>query len=434
MQAQGNESSTGLPTGLFWRHASDCPGNGGCTCTPTLRAKVYDKRAKRPDGKLGRYVAKSFPVAEYGTEAKALKAATVWRGKAVAQVSEGARIARSRETLREVAEEWLAGAKANPPTVLRRGDNEPYKPSALRSYEADLRGHVLPDFGSKRMADITRGDLQAFVDRLRGGGLSGSRVRNIVNSLRVVYRYAVEREVVGHNPTNGLRLPNGDNPRDRAASPGEAAELLAALPKGVRSIYATAFYAGLRRGELMALRWEDVDLAAGVIRVHRSWDEQAGEVAPKSKKGVREVPVSALLRDYLTDQKVRTEGEARHFVFPGRSNDVPFTASNTGRQARAAWASENKRRTAKAEEQGTKPSLLVPIGLHECRHTYVSLMADMGFSLERIGDYVGHSSTYMVDRYRHLLKGHEDETRRIMDEYLARADTRGRIEQLDGES
>jgi integrase len=48
-----------------------------------------------------------------------------------------------------------------------------------------------------------------------------------------------------------------------------------------------------------------------------------------------------------------------------------------------------------------------PIGLHECRHTYVSLMHAAGLSLERIGDYVGHSSAYMTDRYRHLLAGHE---------------------------
>jgi integrase len=60
-----------------------------------------------------------------------------------------------------------------------------------------------------------------------------------------------------------------------------------------------------------------------------------------------------------------------------------------------------------------------PIGLHECRHTYVSLMADAGFSLEQIGDYVGHSSAYMVDRYRHLLDGHEAAAAARFDAYLA---------------
>ena len=64
---------------------------------------------------------------------------------------------------------------------------------------------------------------------------------------------------------------------------------------------------------------------------------------------------------------------------------------------------------------------LQPVGLHDLRHSYVSLMHDAGFSLERIGDYVGHSSTYMVDRYRHLLDGHEAEAAERFEEYLARA-------------
>jgi integrase len=61
-----------------------------------------------------------------------------------------------------------------------------------------------------------------------------------------------------------------------------------------------------------------------------------------------------------------------------------------------------------------------PIGLHECRHTFVSLMFDAGLTLERIGDYVGHSSTYMTDRYRHLLDGHEAEAASVLDAYLER--------------
>ena len=75
--------------------------------------------------------------------------------------------------------------------------------------------------------------------------------------------------------------------------------------------------------------------------------------------------------------------------------------------------------------------MLVPIGLHECRHTIVSLMHDAGLTLERIGDYIGHGSSYMTDKYRHLLEGHEAEARQIMDDYLVRADTSARIAQIE---
>ena len=83
--------------------------------------------------------------------------------------------------------------------------------------------------------------------------------------------------------------------------------------------------------------------------------------------------------------------------------------------------------------------MLTPIGFHECRHSYVSLMHDAGFTLERIGDYVGHSSTYMTDRYRHLIEGHEAEAASMFEEYLAnrsgaRTGAQGMLVAVEGRS
>lgn len=108
----------------------------------------------------------------------------------------------------------------------------------------------------------------------------------------------------------------------------------------------------------------------------------------------------------------------------GAAANRPSTPSHIRKRAAKAWDAAN----AKRAEEKLQP--LSPIGLHECRHTFVSLMHDAGVSLERIGDYVGHSSTYMTDRYRHPLDDHEAEAARMLDEYLARADSRGRIDQL----
>jgi integrase len=330
-----------------------------------------------------------------------------------------------------VCEAWLAAAGAEPPTVLNR-NGQVYKPSVLRGYRYYLAEHVLPDLGAARASEVRRADLQALVDRLVGQGIAGLSVRNALNPLRAVYRHLLEREVVAVNPTVGLRLPNGARARERAASAAEAAALLAALPAGVREVYAAAFYAGLRRGELRGLRWDDVDLAAGLIRVRRSWDDYAGPVEPKSEKGARAVPIVALLRDELDALKARTGREGLDFVF-GPKPRSPFTPSAVRRGAAKAWADENARRLEEHREaarSGT-PSLLVPIGLHECRHTFVSLMHDAGIPLETIGDFVGHSSTYMTDRYRHLLVGAERSAAELFDAYLARADTAGRLAQLD---
>jgi integrase len=136
------------------------------------------------------------------------------------------------------------------------------------------------------------------------------------------------------------------------------------------------------------------------------------------------VPIVGLLRDHLTEQKARTGRDGRHFVF-GRTPTGPFTPTHVRKRALKAWAQANAERA----EKGLRP--LVPIGLHEARHTCVSLMHDAGLSLERIGDYIGHSSAWMTDRYRHLLEGHEARDAQLLDAYLARADTVARIEQLE---
>jgi integrase len=319
----------------------------------------------------------------------------------------------SRVTVEQAARQWVELAKAG---EVRKPDGERYKPAVLRAYEADLETYVLPALGSQRLSNLRRRDVQALVDRLVGTGLSGSRVRGIVMPLRAVCRRALRNDDMLVNPTANLELPEAAGVRDRVATPEEAAVLLAALPDEDRALWATAFYAGLRRGELRALRWEDVNEAATVIHVRRGWDEKEGEIEPKSKKGARKVPVATALRLLLLEHKARTGRRDSDLVF-GRTASQPFTPTHVRDRALGAWAAT----AVGAFLTGRPlPVEIVPIGLHECRHTYVSLMHDAGFSLERIGDYVGHSSAYMTDRYRHLLDGHEQEAADVLDEYLSR--------------
>jgi integrase len=289
--------------------------------------------------------------------------------------------------------------------------------SLLSRPGADLRRYVLPDLGAERLAALRRADLQALVDRLVSDGHSASKIHNVLMPVRVLCRHAIERDELLVNPTTNLRLPVANGRRERVASPQEAAELIEALPVEDRCLWWTAALAGLRRGELRGLRWSDVDLEENVIAVERSWDEKEGAVPPKSRKGRRRVPIPASLRRHLLEHKLRSGRDGEDFVF-GRTASAPFTPTHVRKQALAAWAVENAKR---GEEE--RP-LLKSIGLHELRHSYVSLMHDAGFSLERIGDYVGHSSAYMTDAYRHLLEGHEAEASEQFEEYLARGQGR----------
>jgi integrase len=134
--------------------------------------------------------------------------------------------------------------------------------------------------------DVQRRDIQRLADDFLAEGRDPSTIRNALMPLRVIYRRALEDGDVALNPCTNLRLPAVRRRRERIASPDEAQQLLAALPERDRSIWATALFAGLRRGELMALRWEDIDLAAGLIRIERSYDDKGRvEIEPKSRAG-----------------------------------------------------------------------------------------------------------------------------------------------------
>ena len=133
--------------------------------------------------------------------------------------------------------------------------------------------------------------------------------------------------------------------------------MIDALADPDRALWATAMYAGLRRGELMALRWEDTDLAGGVIRVERSYDPKEQRfIEPKSKAGTRTVPIATVLRSYLVSHKLRAQW-SEGLVF-GRTVSTPFDGSRLVGRARTKW----------------KKAKLAPITLHESRHTFASLM------------------------------------------------------------
>jgi len=129
------------------------------------------------------------------------------------------------------------------------------------------------------------------------------------------------------NPALDLELPTPES-RKRAATPAQALELLETLGD-LRPLWATAFYAGLRRGELQALRVRNVDVEADTLGVEKGWDPIDGEILPKSEAGVRQVFLLDTLQPLLTPLVEDRPPDA--FVFGGPTS--PFDARSTGKTA-----------------------------------------------------------------------------------------------------
>ena len=377
-----------MSVGIRKLHSAGCPGRDGrrCVCGAGYEASVFSKR----DGKK---IRKTFP---NKAEAK------TWRNDANAALSKGGLRAPRPTTVKEAWEAWYEAAKEG---IVRNRKGDHFKPSALRSYESSMRLRVLPLFGETRVADLDRPELQRYVYRLLEEGHAPTTIDGTLLPLRALCRQAVERGELAVNPCSGLAMPRGEHRRDRIADPAEAAALLAALSADDRPLWGTALYAGLRRGELQALRAKDVDLATGVIRVERGWDPQEGPIELKTAAGRRRVPIPAVLRDYLVEHRAANSQRIQNLdslVF-GETRIRPFDGRLVQRRADAAW----------------KEARLERITFHECRHTFASLMIAAGVNAKALSVFMGHSSiTITMDRYGHLMPGSEEEAAGLLDAYL----------------
>jgi integrase len=276
---------------------------------------------------------------------------------------------------------------------------------------------VIPALGVRKLPELRRSEVQRFATSLLREGLDPSTIRNALMPLRAVYRQALALDDVALNPVDGVQLPAVRGTRDRIASPEEAERLLAAVPPGDRPLWTSAFYAGLRLAELQALRWKQVDLAAGVIRVEVAWDPREGPISPKSRAGRRAVPVPAVLRDVLAELRAARRGGAG-LVF-GRTADIPFAPTSIAKRANDAWAAQDPP--------------LTQITLHECRHTYASLMIAAGVNAKALATFMGHANiSTTFDRYGHLMGGSESEAAELLDDFLERASSRARKAAVSG--
>ena len=136
-------------------------------------------------------------------------------------------------------------------------------------------------------------------------------------------------------------------------------------------------------------------------------------VDPKSRSGRRRVPIAAVFRDILLEHKIHPSNE----LVLSRPDGSPVNPTTSSARATKAW-----RRVG-----------LNPITIHEARHTFASLMIAAGVNARALSPYMGHAAvTITYDRYGHLMPGNEEEAAALLDAYLERSDTLGRLAALDG--
>lgn len=275
------------------------------------------------------------------------------------------------------------------------------KPSTVRDYRGYVRKHLGPYFGGKDIARISPDEVAAYLRLKSRHGLSAKTVTHHLVFAHGVFRFAVKRGFAVRNPVAAVDRPRSvrANPDFRYLGPEEFEALLRAVPDDVlgptdSALYLTAGMTGLRQGELVALRWRDVDWSAGRIRVRRNYTGGHWGT-PKSKRSSRAVPMA---------DRVAAELE-RHFgnsAFQG-DDDLVMSHPQTGNP----YDANKIRQRFYAAMQNAGLGHLVGqkngITFHSLRHTYGTRMASVGTPMRTLQEWMGHRTVQTTEIYADYL-------------------------------
>lgn len=328
------------------------------------------------------------------------------------------------ELLRQREERKLAGRGAGRITVAEflrqwlKGREGGLAPKSVERYRQWLELHVIPHVGHLRLRQLSPLDVQACLAAAREKGLGPATVRYVRQVLRAALQQAVEMGVIAENPCDRVRPERYRPPRREMPSPEEIGRLLAAA-SGARwgPLVMLALATGMRLGELLGLRWGDVDLGAGVIRVQRQVVYLQGQLmeGPTKAGSARTVPLGRWARSALERQRelwrqeVGRDPRPEERVFIGRRG-----AEATPHMAQAAF-----RRTV-------KDAGLERLRLHDLRHLAASLMLGQGASVRAVAEVLGHRApSITLDVYSHVLAGGGRQAVGLLDRAIEEAVGRG---------
>ena len=378
------------------------------------RANGEGNIRKRSDGRWeGRYTAGHDPVT----------------GKRITKNVLGKTQAEVREKLRRTIEETrgLDVARAGEYTVgqwLEVWFNDyamlKVRPSSHQTYRGYLDHHIKPYIGNIPLTKLSSLDLQRLykkllsdgrVDRIESKkqpkGLSAKTVRNIHQIISSALKLAIEQRLIARNPADGCALPKAER-KEMQTLPVEqlTSFLREAKDSGVFALYYIDLTTGLRRGELLGLKWSDIDLEKGDLRVRRQIGRINGKIIEmplKTKNAYRTLPLSADAIDVLMQQRRKTGNS--EWVFPSPTGG-PMSPDSVLHMLHRVL----------------KRAGLPKVRFHDLRHTFATLALQNGVDIKTVSGMLGHfSAGFTLDTYAHVTTTAKREAARTMGNILSGA-------------
>ena len=291
------------------------------------------------------------------------------------------------------------------------------RPSSHQTYRGYIEHHIKPHIGDIPLNKLTTLDLQMLYKELlddgrvvrkesrkQPRGLSPKTVRNINQIISSAMDQAIAQKLILTNPTNGCALPRVEHQEMKTLSADQlSAFLREAKESGVYEMYYFELATGLRRGELLGLKWEDVDWHRRTIRVCRQVARINGEIveAPlKTKNAYRTISLGDGAMAVLETQEKKSDDE---YIFPS-PNGGPISPDSVQNMLNRVL----------------KRAGLPKIRVHDLRHTFATLALQNGVDIKTVSGMLGHySAGFTLDTYTHVTTPAQIEAANTMGNVLA---------------
>jgi integrase len=321
----------------------------------------------------------------------------------------------NRLLVRDYLEQWLEEKRKSVES-----------PKTYERYAEICRLHLIPALGHLRLADLRSKHVQDLEDEMlsngrkdgREGGLSARTVLHHHRVLRSALQQAVSRRIIHHNPTDNVKAPKPLTAEVKVLDEGQTMQLLAALRE--TRLYLPAFLAattGLRRGEILALRWADVDLKTARLTVNRSLGQtRQGGLRfgpPKSEKGLRTIALPAMTVEALERHHAKQSAERLRLGPLFEDNDLVAPRRDGRPQNPMNFTTWFSRRAKTAG---------YPCHFHSLRHGHATQLFSQGVPAKVVQERLGHSTIAItLNIYTHVPEAMDKEAAAKIDAALSSA-------------
>lgn len=290
-------------------------------------------------------------------------------------------------TFKDFIDKWL---KSKQPDVRQ---------TTFYSYQQHCKSRFIPFFGNKKLSNIKRDDVEALKAHLFEAGITAPTIAKYLTTLKIAFNAACAWGYLQSNPAKFVKKPTFKKYEPIFLTPEQLKKMVDTAPDRHKAIMATACFTGMRRSELLGLKWDDVDFNNQKIYVRRSlqWGSrfygnnfQFLDTKTLASKRNIDIPnfLVTLLKEHQLRQLVEIPENKHNLVFPN-DDGQPLYAAGLIRYI---------------FEPVLKMSGLPPVRFHDLRHSYASMLIGQNANIKYVQKQLGHSNVQMtLNVYSHLL-------------------------------